>query len=150
VVKPDGALVAVPEGVAEDAVERGKARSGTGEENGLVKIAWGVEAVPGRALEGDGGAGFGFSEPVAHSAARDPADVEFEVLARNRVAAGETVVAEESEILAGAVVEGFGGGEVDLHDGFAEPGELGDHGGDARSGAGGGENEVCRRVAEAG
>ena len=136
--------------VAEDAVEGGETGSGTGEEDGLVKIAGGVEAVAGGALEGNVSAGFGFGEPVAHGTAGDAADVEFEVLTGDGVAAGEAVVAEESEILAGSMVDRFGGGEVDLQDGVAEPGELRDEGGDAGSGARGGEMEVGLRAAEAG
>ena len=48
------------------------------------------------------------------------------------------------------MVKGLRGGELDLQNGVAEPSELGDHGGDAGSGAGGGEKEVCLRAAEAG
>ena len=150
VVEPDGALVTVAEGVAEDAVERGQAGSGTGEEEGLVKIARGVEAVAGRALESDGGAGFGVGEPVAHGAAGDAANVEFEVLPGDGVAAGEAVFTEQGEILAGAVVERFRRGEADLEDRFAEPGELGDERGDAGSGSGSREVEVGLGAAEAG
>lgn len=142
--------MAMAEGVAEDAKEGGETGSGTGEEDGLVKIAGGVEAVAGGALKGNGGAEFGFGEPVAHGTAGDAADVEFEILTGDGVAAGQAVVAEESEILAGSMVDRFGGGEVDLQDGFAEPGELRDEGGDAGSGARGGEMEVGLRAAEAG
>ena len=150
VIEPDGALMTMAEVVAEDAVKGGETGSGTGEEDGLVKIARGVEAVAGGALEGNAGAGFGFSEPVAHGTAGNAADVEFEVLTGDGIAAGEAVVAEESEILAGSMIERFGGGEVDLQDGVAEPGELRDEGGDAGSGARGGEMEVGLRAAEAG
>ena len=149
-VEPDGALMAIAEGVAEDAIEGGETGSSTGEEDGLVKIAGGVEAVAGGALEGNVSAGFGFGEPVAHGTAGDAADVEFEVLTGDGVAAGEAVVAEESEILAGSMVDRFGGGEVDLQDGVAEPRKLRDESGDAGSGARGGEMEVGLRAAEAG
>ena len=150
VVEPNGALVAVAEGVAEDAVEGGEAGSGAGEEDGLVGVAGGVEAVAGGALEGDLGAGCGVGEPVAHGSAGDAADVEFEGLAGDGVAAGEAVFTEQGEVLARAMVEGFGGGKVDLEDGFAEPVALGDERGDAGSGAGGGEIEVGFWAAEAG
>ena len=76
--------------------------------------------------------------------------MELEILTGDGVAAGEAVVAEESEILAGSMVDRFGGGEVDLQDGVAELGELRDEGGDAGSGARGGEMEVGLRAAEAG
>ena len=54
VIEPDGALMTMAEVVAEDAVKGGETGSGTGEEDGLVKIARGVEAVAGGALEGNG------------------------------------------------------------------------------------------------
>ena len=122
-------MMTMAEVVAEDAVEGGETGSGTGEEDGLVKIAGGVEAVAGGALEGNGGAEFGFGESVAHGSSGNAADVEFEILTGDGVAAGEAVVAEESEILAGSMVDRFGGGEVDLHDGVAEPSEVRDEGG---------------------
>lgn len=150
VVEPNGALVAVAEGVAEDAVEGGEAGSGAGEEDGLVGVSGGVEAVAGGALEGYLGAGCGVGEPVAHGSAGDAADVEFEGLAGDGVAAGEAVFTEQGEVLAGAMVEGFAGGEVDLEDGFAEPVELRDDRGDSSSGAGGSEMEIGFGAAEAG
>ena len=154
VIEADGALVALIEGVAEDAVEGGEPGTSADEEERLIDGPSRVEAVAGGALDCEESAGLrDGGEPGAHLPIGDEADMEFESSlcgllcsllcsllwgeAGDGIAAAEAVGTEEREILAGAVVERLGGFEEDAKDGVAQAAGLDEACGKAETVAGG-------------
>ena len=155
VIETDGTLMALMEGVAEDAVEGGESSASAGEKEGLIGSAGGVETVAGGSLDIQRCAGLrDSSEPGTHLPVGDEADMEFESLLRREagdgVAATEAVGTEKGEVLAGAVIVRLIRFEEYANDGFAEAAGFDKAGGGAYAGARSFSLQVVSRRADAG